>query len=883
MNHPRTLPIRVDPIPGEALDSWLEALAFRLHTPLADLLPELGLRRRPHRRTSEFVDVPLDWTVLLRASELDALSSATGVDSRSIEALTLSRYDGRALLVDSATRQVNRRRLWGRSRGSRYCPDCLADTGGRWLLSWRVGWSFACTTHRRLLADVCPGCDRVARRRLLRELPILGRCVQPTGVKTHGPSAVRCRHDLTTATTPQFPEDHPMLQAQRLIHDVIEEGEAHFGIYAVEPVSVLTALSDLRAITARILGYADRDDLNNILPRDLLIAYDRALAQPTGSHRPRLVRKRPGFMAPAQAAITAAGVTAAIDVLNSGTIRDAGTALRRLVETIRRRGATVNPSTFGTWGRATSATLNAVQISALGPFLKPSDQLRYRTGAGRPHHRLPADGASSRHHRVPTLLWTTWALRLRPPNSLYLDTLRPTLSTMLLLTGTRRSLPNAAEILGAVTDAANTSRVLQMLEGDFHWPQILTALTRLADYLDTDNVPIDYHRRRRLDYRDLLPDDQWRHICRQTAFTTAHQRRARFARCLLFEKISTMPADRAPASFAINTPSRRDRLLHFAAHLTPDLATCLNEVAHDFLAHHGIRDEPTEWQPPATLLADLALPGDDPDLIDISVVHRLVHDRSRSLSDVAQQLGTTLDVVRYLLEQHPAPPSPLTARQARATGHLRVVTRAALPKDTLSHLYHDQRLTLREIGHRVGVSKKVIGDLLDDYGIARRQYRPTAIVVDRDWLYEQYITRRRTLTDLASETGTAPTTLARWARTHHIPIRPRGGASYNEVRLTLDQATTAPRVLQPALVGLAAWDRLRRFAAASNYPTIGIAAKALGLTKGILSTQIIRLEHDLGGQLLTRAERGRPMRLTPLGRKVITAIRKCASEDMTRD
>ena len=34
----RTLPIRVAPIDGEALDSWLEAIAARTHTAFGDVL-----------------------------------------------------------------------------------------------------------------------------------------------------------------------------------------------------------------------------------------------------------------------------------------------------------------------------------------------------------------------------------------------------------------------------------------------------------------------------------------------------------------------------------------------------------------------------------------------------------------------------------------------------------------------------------------------------------------------------------------------------------------------------------------------------------------------------------------------------------------------------
>ncbi|MFE1907623.1 TniQ family protein [Streptomyces gardneri] len=39
-------------------------------------------------------------------------------------------------------------------------PHCLAETGGRWQLAWRLGWSFACTRHHILLADRCPACLR---------------------------------------------------------------------------------------------------------------------------------------------------------------------------------------------------------------------------------------------------------------------------------------------------------------------------------------------------------------------------------------------------------------------------------------------------------------------------------------------------------------------------------------------------------------------------------------------------------------------------------------------------------------------------------------------------------------------------------------------------
>ena len=46
----RTLPIRVAPIEGEALDSWLEAIAHRTHTAFGDVLSAVALDSHPVRR-----------------------------------------------------------------------------------------------------------------------------------------------------------------------------------------------------------------------------------------------------------------------------------------------------------------------------------------------------------------------------------------------------------------------------------------------------------------------------------------------------------------------------------------------------------------------------------------------------------------------------------------------------------------------------------------------------------------------------------------------------------------------------------------------------------------------------------------------------------------
>ena len=157
----RTLPIHLAPHEGEALDSWLEVLAHRLNTHFADLLIALDLVDPD----DDAVRMSARWTVRLGDQEQAGLAAATRVPPERIAAMTLSRYHGIAVQIDASTGLVDRRRLWGRARSSRFCPDCLAESGGRWRLAWRLGWSFACPTHRRRYPGRAARCaDPVPRR-----------------------------------------------------------------------------------------------------------------------------------------------------------------------------------------------------------------------------------------------------------------------------------------------------------------------------------------------------------------------------------------------------------------------------------------------------------------------------------------------------------------------------------------------------------------------------------------------------------------------------------------------------------------------------------------------------------------------------------------------
>jgi hypothetical protein len=870
LNTVRTLPIRVAPIQGEALDSWLEAFAHRTHSAFGDLLCAVGLSPYHGWGTTA-------WIVQLTPDEAEAISAATSVTGDTLNTMTLHHYAGRAVRIRPDTRMLSRAFPWGRGRGSRFCPACLDETGGRWQLAWRLGWTFACTRHHCLLADACPHCGAVQRRRthVGDIIPRPGRCAHPA-TDAIGRAPDRCGADLTAAPVVSFGVEHPAIRAQRIIDAVLDVETPAFGVYRTAPRSRISVLADIRAVAGRVLAYATPQDLNAVIPADLVDAYRRAAEQiaPRWSG-PARTDAKPGQAAPARAATAAVGVVAALKALDRPDVASAGDTLRWLVTSSRERGSAVHATNMG-WGNGASPVLTAVQLAALGPTLNPSGQLRYRIGSALPTHPAPGTAHTTvMIRRLPSMLWPAWSLRLSIPNC-HQRQLRPALSIALLLVNSRLNLDEAAHLIGDPITGPAVSRVLQLLEKHDHWAGIRAALIRMADYLVDHGVPIDYRRRRRLDYSMLLPDKIWARICRDTATPGPGTVRATITRCFLFERLSGLPARDAPVTFDNN--AFRTKVADFPQHLTPELAQALGEHAREFLADQGIDDEPAVWHPPTDLFDGLHLPGPNPDAVDIAEAHRVLAGEAIKLGAAAARLGTSLDTVRHLLEIHPAPrpdpepgtPLPTPYKRAYASA------KAVLSLERLADLYEREQMSLKAIAETVGVSRQTIVRLARDYGLPLREpQRRARTTIDRDWLYDQYVNKRRALPDIANEAGMSTANMARWAKTHAIPMRGRGGGSHSSALAAESVAAEAPELIRPALAGIGGRERLERFAAATRYPTLTVAADRLGVGQAALVTQINRIERELDTRLLVRAERGHPMQLTDDGAQVVATVRAC--------
>ena len=128
----RTLPLRVDPLPGEALESWLAALATRMNATWGEVLDAV-LPTGVNGTASSHRGAVL--TTAVSDAERDSISAATGVSAGDIDTMTLAGHYGSPLItIDARTGRA--RTPWGLLYRQRFCPLCMRTLPGRRKLEW---------------------------------------------------------------------------------------------------------------------------------------------------------------------------------------------------------------------------------------------------------------------------------------------------------------------------------------------------------------------------------------------------------------------------------------------------------------------------------------------------------------------------------------------------------------------------------------------------------------------------------------------------------------------------------------------------------------------------------------------------------------------------
>ena len=703
----RSLPLRVAPVAGEAIDSWLEAIADRYSIRLSEVLQAVGLQQPLQRRDQAL------WIVALTGSESASVSTTTGLHPAALRSMTLSHYCG-VLEVDTATRTVLRSSAagWRATLRSRFCPQCLRATGGRWKLAWRLGWIFACLDHRTLLAETCPHCGKAQRRLIMpgQCIPAPGRCSSPDPEQQgRGRATGRCGYDLTATDVRGFPPGHPVLHAQRILIELLTDGGASFGIYAQHPRSAGAVLRDLGDLAVLVLSCRDQTGFRTHLPADLYAAYVEDGDFPAiraNPHRALTRDRRP--KSPLTEAISA---VIALQILRSGDAHAAADAMRWLLTTSGGRTLRTSPRIVVGERPAITRELGTVALMSFQPLLGALEQLRYR------HVPPRSSGASTRKlarriDSLPTELWPAWALRIAPHDvAQYL--MPEVLSCAALMVDLDVSPGDATRCLQSNVEPGTVWHTLHILSRQPCWPGQREALTVLSAYLDRHPAPIDYSRRRGLNYSDLLTYDRWVRICRETRTQLGEAAKYFAARALLLGRLSGRRCDGRETD--TDKPGGR-RINQLALTLTPQLAASLEAEARRFLSQRAIT-EPIDWGPPLTLLSQIDLAGPDPARIDLQALHQLANNPQLSLAAMARQLGTNTHFVEHLLLQHPVPQQPISqirSRRSRVSAQLG----SELTPQSLTRLRYHERKSLTAIAARFDTTAGTVARIAAAQGVS---------------------------------------------------------------------------------------------------------------------------------------------------------------------
>jgi TniQ len=563
--------------------------------------------------------------------------------------MTLSHFDGRAVRVDVVQRSLTHGAPWGFVKGSRFCPACLVDTGGRWSLIWRLGWSFACLKHCCLLAHECPECGLTQRVQphpaALQPRP--GCCANRTP-NAAPRSKTLCGGTLAAATVLQLGADHPSIAVQRDLYRVID-GIPFRGVYGRGVHTSLEILGDLRNLAREILGNLSEAALAGLVPGDLLAARSlRSKNVPGSMDAAVTVPKRAPAVslqrAPLRALDTAIAVTGAWTCLSATEIQVSAALVRPI---IARPAHSLRPPVPVAFleDRCITPALASVYVGALGPDLTSVEQLRHRTHT----HPIPilshrSRGSPEFDRRIPSLFWETWSMQI-PLVTQWSRTRRKVLSVAVALCGSRASI---AEIVGRLEIPLKMHTVHRALASvkDSDWVSVATAIERASEFLDANSPPIDYRRRRKMDFSGILPLTVWHQICTEQGLLNLIPC-ADAVRCFLVERLSLHPV--------VLSSAEANRLKRYLGGQTPSMARALDRHCREYLTAQGAGNEPLTWSLDTDLIRDLNLPGPDPGRVDIEALHALIRHECCSLDQAAEHLGVSTAVIAYCLANHPAP------------------------------------------------------------------------------------------------------------------------------------------------------------------------------------------------------------------------------------
>lgn len=453
-------PITVAPLPDELPVSWLWRVANRYGMTSAVTLTALGL---PQVNAS----VPRLEAYLRRHA--DELAAALGSQPYSDDE-ALSR-DG-ALEVELVRYAVDYRIGRLPAATIRFCPQCLAESGGAWLRSWRRRTPAACPIHEVRILAQCPECGAVPFSRSIWMTAPTPPWICPQLAGQQPPSRRRrnrCGYDLRQApTSPLSALDIGTLARlsttaeAAATHPLEPVDVAGFGVTARDHVDAVLELIDEKSDLVHVLtpGAPESDHLLS----SARLAFE-VLDQPT-----------------AHAAAGAAQPHGLLDPNGRHT---------PIVTDARARRRPHNP------------LLAAIRLRSLEDVLSPTAQLTFHLASSMPRYPEPIPWCPDQIQNwpeqvplaaIPQVLWpgtlTPWIQDDDIPA-------RAAAAMLLAKIGSTRAWSLIALDLGIPAAFATTpAALITRTRRNGTWQSLLGALEDLAAKLADSPPPIDYSARR---------------------------------------------------------------------------------------------------------------------------------------------------------------------------------------------------------------------------------------------------------------------------------------------------------------------------------------------------------------------------------------------------
>jgi hypothetical protein len=815
----RTLPLRVPYHSGEALDSWLIRLAQRNGTTLFQIAPDLGLTgtyKTHHAFVRDLV-----------APRLRSIERQTGLVPGSLDGAVLNQFD----VLE-----------WPSISGSRYCIQCLRSPEGAWAIRWRLTYAVACVKHHCLLATVCPSCDLPPHQ---RHLGSTGALPSHFCARRLAGSRSVCGADLLANQIITLESGDPRLSAQRWIDERLDR---------MDPPS-LTDLRDLGTLAEWFHRRVRPFDIPHLGPATVSAVdclREKGL-RPSRHHRPEVLL------------VDAAVLHLAVELLAA---EDQDVRYQRFTPLFRHISNTSQthfdspaPNVFAVSQLAKLSRARQAQLlSTCGPHLRTTEQLRWYTHTAQP--RLPESGcrlATDRARWVPRRLWQDWLVRFTPPQGFHASVLAIDVPAWLLLPGNLARNQTVSAELGPWR--TRTSPLLGLMAASY--PDVLTAFSNIADYLDKNGGAIDY-RRRRETFTDIeLPDEAWARICASSeSFPGTGPKRLQ-SRLYLYALLTG--ADIRSADVLPGDPDEgiKASFIHrFRWPMPRPFRRELHRYARHLLAAAGI-DEPLRWSPPATCAAGLQLPGPHLDAMPAALVTECIERHRMSMRTAAQHLHTTRPHVLYLAEQNTSVESDKLNGQVQVSTSFQIgvikdsLRRPAayqLTPDFLKEQLIEKAKKVEQVADETGFHRGTVRNLAQTYGVLPAPVPNPRLnnKIDPVWLRHQIEVLHRTNFEIAAEIG---------VKLHFLrKVR-------KELGIAPDERWSQNGPLRPELpAGIRkavedqqeGWTRLYRFQQVMAFPNVAAAARELEYHNPNLWRQFTQLERASPRHRTLRACRSGP-------------------------